>query len=74
MLLLTLIVLLSESVTCAFHCAAWGPTPLVYELRSIAQGRIRSENAGLRAGDILVHNAWMRLAGNSPSEFLLLRA
>src|SRR5579859_1847016 len=42
-------------------------TPLVYDqLRRIAQGCIRGENAGLTLqATSLVHEAWMRLSGTS---------
>jgi RNA polymerase sigma factor (TIGR02999 family) len=46
-------------------------TPLVYDqLRRIAQGCIRGENPGLTLqATSLVHEAWMRLAGNSHPDY-----
>jgi RNA polymerase sigma factor (TIGR02999 family) len=46
-------------------------TPLVYDqLRRIAQGCIRGENPGLTLqATSLVHEAWMRMAGNSHPDY-----
>jgi RNA polymerase sigma-70 factor (ECF subfamily) len=46
-------------------------TPLVYDqLRRIAQGCIRGENPGLTLqATSLVHEAWLRLAGNSHPDY-----